>query len=165
MKFEWDEQKNQLNQKKHGVSFEEAKNVFDDALHIAKLDHRFSYFEERWITLVRHKKAIFWWSSTCFFPMKGRRLFASSPQDLLTQERRNIMRTIEQRAELDNFELADDYDFSGGIRGRFYQSKKVTATVELDNDVLLFIKKKAQEKHMDYQTLLNSLLRDYMTTQ
>ncbi|MDM8546784.1 BrnA antitoxin family protein [Candidatus Venteria ishoeyi] len=75
------------------------------------------------------------------------------------------MRTIEQRAELDEFELADDYDFSSGIRGRFYQSKKVTATVELDNDVLLFIKKQAREKHMDYQTLLNSLLRDYMTTQ
>jgi predicted DNA binding CopG/RHH family protein len=72
------------------------------------------------------------------------------------------MRTPEQRAELDEFELAEHYDFSNGIRGRFYSSKKVTATVELDNDVLLFLKKKASEKHTDYQTVLNSLLRDCM---
>jgi len=51
MKFEWNEQKNQLNKQKHGISFEEAKEVFYDPLHISKLDHRFSYFEERWITI------------------------------------------------------------------------------------------------------------------
>ena len=32
LKFEWDENKNILNQKKHGVSFEEAKTVFSDEL-------------------------------------------------------------------------------------------------------------------------------------
>lgn len=31
MNFEWDENKARLNQEKHGVSFEEAKTVFDDA--------------------------------------------------------------------------------------------------------------------------------------
>jgi len=46
MQFEWDENKNQLNQQKHGVAFEEAQKVFDDPLQISKLDHRFSYFEE-----------------------------------------------------------------------------------------------------------------------
>ena len=51
MKFEWDENKNKLNQQKHGISFEEAKEVFNDPLQISKLDKRFSYFEERWITL------------------------------------------------------------------------------------------------------------------
>ena len=51
MKFEWSDEKNILNMEKHGVSFEEAKEVFLDPLHISKLDHRFGYFEERWITL------------------------------------------------------------------------------------------------------------------
>lgn len=73
------------------------------------------------------------------------------------------MRNIEQRAALDDYELADDYDFSKGIRGRFYQSKKVSATIQLDNDVLLFLKKQASEKHIEYQLLINALLRDYMT--
>lgn len=51
MKFEWDEPKNRANIEKHQISFEEAKEVFEDPLHIAKLDCRFSYFEERWITI------------------------------------------------------------------------------------------------------------------
>ncbi len=32
LKFEWDDNKNVLNQRKHGVSFEEAKTVFADEL-------------------------------------------------------------------------------------------------------------------------------------
>lgn len=51
MKFEWSEEKNSLNKAKHDVSFEEAREVFDDPFHISKLDFRFDYFEERWITL------------------------------------------------------------------------------------------------------------------
>jgi uncharacterized DUF497 family protein len=51
MQFEWDENKNALNKTKHGVSFEDAQSVFNDPLHISKLDYRFSYFEERWITI------------------------------------------------------------------------------------------------------------------
>jgi uncharacterized DUF497 family protein len=51
MKFEWSTEKNDLNVEKHQVSFEEAKEVFLDPMHIARLDHRFDYFEERWITL------------------------------------------------------------------------------------------------------------------
>ncbi|MFN9068423.1 MAG: BrnT family toxin, partial [Bdellovibrionales bacterium] len=31
MKFEWDEDKNKKNRKKHGIWFEEAQQIFDDA--------------------------------------------------------------------------------------------------------------------------------------
>jgi len=51
LKFEWSELKNNSNIEKHQVSFEEAREVFEDPMHISKLDHRFDYFEERWITL------------------------------------------------------------------------------------------------------------------
>ncbi|GLR63403.1 BrnT family toxin [Marinospirillum insulare] len=51
MKFEWDEQKNKKNIEKHHVSFKQAVEVFNDPLHLAMLDYRYSYFEERWITL------------------------------------------------------------------------------------------------------------------
>ena len=56
MRFEWDNRKNDANFKKHGVSFEEAREVFDDPLHLAVMDHRFSYFEERWITVGETKR-------------------------------------------------------------------------------------------------------------
>jgi len=51
MIFTWDPNKDQLNQLKHGISFTTAKEVFDDPLHLSFLDHRYSYFEERWISI------------------------------------------------------------------------------------------------------------------
>lgn len=51
MNFEWDPGKNSSNVNKHGVSFEKAQEVFEDPLHLSLLDERFSYFEERWITM------------------------------------------------------------------------------------------------------------------
>ncbi len=71
MNFEWDETKNRINQEKHGVSFEEAKEVFDDALQISKLDHRFNYFEERWITLGATKKEKLLVVANLFFTDEG----------------------------------------------------------------------------------------------
>jgi len=71
------------------------------------------------------------------------------------------MRTRKERTELDDYELGEHYDFSNAVRGRFYDAKKVSTTIRLDNDVLLFLKKKAHEEHIGYQTLINALLRDY----
>ena len=41
IKFAWDESKNRLNKRKHGVSFEEAKTVFydEDAIEFSDPDH------------------------------------------------------------------------------------------------------------------------------
>ena len=47
MTFEWDEQKNHINQKKHGVSFEEAKTVFFDEQAWLEYDESHSETEER----------------------------------------------------------------------------------------------------------------------
>jgi uncharacterized protein len=51
MRFAWDEAKNKRNIKVHGISFETAREVFSDPLHLSVLDERFDYFEERWITV------------------------------------------------------------------------------------------------------------------
>ena len=48
--FEWDEEKNQKNQKKHDVSFETASLIFDDPLTISIQD-RHTGGEERWQTI------------------------------------------------------------------------------------------------------------------
>ena len=50
MGFEWDEEKNRLNVEKHGVSFEEAVNEFDD-VHLSRPDTREEYGEVRVITI------------------------------------------------------------------------------------------------------------------
>lgn len=49
MKFEWSENKNRTNKKKHGISFEVAKLIFDDPCLISVLDKRFD--EERWYSI------------------------------------------------------------------------------------------------------------------
>ena len=51
MHFEWDERKDKENTKKHGISFRDAQEVFDDPFHLSLLDKRFDYFDERWITM------------------------------------------------------------------------------------------------------------------
>ena len=47
MEFEWDEVKNQINQAKHGVSFEEAKSVFYDEQALLEYDELHSEHEDR----------------------------------------------------------------------------------------------------------------------
>ena len=49
MRFEWDEQKNRQNLRKHDVRFETAMLVFDDPYALTQRD--FTSEEERWITV------------------------------------------------------------------------------------------------------------------
>lgn len=57
IKFEWDENKNQINKQKHGISFEEARTVFYDAEAIVIDDPEHSMEEERFIILGLSRKA------------------------------------------------------------------------------------------------------------
>ena len=51
LRFEWEEEKNRKNQRKHGVSFEEARTVFydDDAVEFYDAEH--SEWEDRFLLL------------------------------------------------------------------------------------------------------------------
>lgn len=55
--FEWDENKNTINQKKHNISFSEAKTVFYDDAAIIIDDPEHSEEEERFIILGLSKRA------------------------------------------------------------------------------------------------------------
>ncbi|MCC6591127.1 MAG: BrnT family toxin [Bryobacterales bacterium] len=47
MRFEWDEEKNESNERKHGISFETAALVFEDANRLMFIE-RIEKGEERW---------------------------------------------------------------------------------------------------------------------
>ena len=51
--FQWDPRKAESNTKKHGVSFEQATEIFLDALQLTVFDDEHSETEERWFTLGR----------------------------------------------------------------------------------------------------------------
>ena len=71
------------------------------------------------------------------------------------------MKTLDTKQK-EEFELKSEYDFSKGIRGRFYRPKKISTSMRLDNDILLYLKKFASEKKVGYQTLINTILRDFI---
>ncbi|WP_234477023.1 BrnT family toxin [Paraburkholderia nemoris] len=50
VRFEWDELKNQINIRKHGIDFRDAVDVFDHPV-LTAIDQREDYGEERWIAL------------------------------------------------------------------------------------------------------------------
>jgi uncharacterized DUF497 family protein len=50
MRFEWDENKNGQNLRKHGIRFETAKLVFEDPYQITTRDMACEH-EERWISM------------------------------------------------------------------------------------------------------------------
>lgn len=57
IRFEWDDHKDQINQRKHGVSFSEAKTVFYDEAALVMDDPEHSKEEERFIILGLSQKA------------------------------------------------------------------------------------------------------------
>jgi uncharacterized DUF497 family protein len=50
MRFEWDENKNRINIRKHGIDFADAIDIFRHPM-LTLLDDREDYGEERWIAL------------------------------------------------------------------------------------------------------------------
>lgn len=57
MQFEWDENKNQLNQQKHGISFEEAKEIFYDTV-FTSVSEKIDYGEIREISIGRIQRVL-----------------------------------------------------------------------------------------------------------
>jgi uncharacterized DUF497 family protein len=77
MNFTWDNRKAASNEKKHGVSFEEAKTIFNDPLYIDFYDPDHSIGEYRYILIGQSNQ--------------GRLLFVSY------MERDNVIRVISAR--------------------------------------------------------------------
>lgn len=95
MRFEWDERKNRANKRKHGVSFEEATEVFGDPLHLSWLDERFSVFEERWVTVGQLRTGLTLTVANLFFDEHGEGIVRlSSARRATHRERQEYERTI-----------------------------------------------------------------------
>lgn len=59
MVFEWDEEKNALNRKKHGISFEAASFVFFDPNYIEMYDFEHSVDEDRFVAIGKAGDVLF----------------------------------------------------------------------------------------------------------
>lgn len=57
--MEWDDRKNEINKRKHGISFETAAHVFEDINRIEYFDEAHSADEDRFIVLGLVLKVLF----------------------------------------------------------------------------------------------------------
>lgn len=57
--------------------------------------------------------------------------------------------------------MRKEYDFSKGVRGRFYRPQKVQKTIRLDREVLKFYERLSRRSGIPYQTLINLTLRKF----
>ena len=59
--------------------------------------------------------------------------------------------------------MRKEYDFSKGIRGKFYrQDVKLNLPVYLDKEVLAFVKRIAAKKKTDVSSIVNDLIKNDM---
>ena len=58
--------------------------------------------------------------------------------------------------------MKKEYDFSKGVRGKFFRPPKVQKTIRLDADVIEHFQTMAGKRHTGYQTLINDTLREAM---
>ena len=56
MQFEWDEEKDKLNRKKHGIGFREALPAFLDPKRIERIDREHSTLEEERVDIIGRVK-------------------------------------------------------------------------------------------------------------
>ena len=126
--FEWDENKADENYNIHGVSFEEAKTVFNDPFSITIYDPDHSIDEDRYIDIG--------------FSLKGRLIVVSYTE---RKERIRIInsRNAEKKEQKTYFmkrkdndisgvsDMRDEYDFSDGERGKHYQAYRKGHSVKI----------------------------------
>ena len=56
--------------------------------------------------------------------------------------------------------MKEEYDFSGGERGKFYRPEaQLNLPIYLDVDIAEFVQNYAEQKQVDAQTVVNAILR------
>jgi uncharacterized protein len=133
--FEWDDEKAALNLEKHGVSFARTIEIFDDPLAVTIDDPDHSDGEGRFITV----GSTFWDEVLVAVHIyRDERIRIISTRRASHAERRRYMNEkfdrIHDKAKEE--EMRPEYDFSGGVRGKFYQGRgRIVVHVSLDEDV------------------------------
>jgi uncharacterized DUF497 family protein len=146
--FEWDPTKNASNEKKHRISFDEAKTVFSDdfARLIADPDH--SKEEERFILLGSSIESNLLIVCHCIRDEDTVRIISARKAD---KKNEKSMRT---------FVMRDNYDFTDSVKNPYTKKLKKQVTIRLDEDTISYFKELAEDKGLPYQSLINLYLRD-----
>ena len=134
-RFQWDDRKAAANRKKHGISFREATGVFDDPLAAIVSDSNRSRDEYRYVVYGFPSNSEILLAVAYSF--RGQRIRIISARRATSQERRIYMNKQFDRISdidaADDYELPDEIDFRGAVRGLVYIPG--TVALRLDDDV------------------------------
>jgi uncharacterized DUF497 family protein len=174
MRFEWDENKNRENRRKHGVSFEIAMEVSDDPFCLTNQD-RIVEGEQRLWTLGRVEDLLNILVVVHTVMEQGdEEAFESSPPEkrplvkehfmkkLTDRQRRKELAAIaaipDEKIDTSDIPELTDEQLSSAVRGEMYRPVKKPVTMRLDVDVIHWLKSQGP----GYQTKANRLLRAEM---
>ena len=129
--FEWHQEKAINNLKKHHVSFEEAKTIFNDPYAITLFDAQHSQEENRYIDIG--------------YSSQERLLvvvYSEQNSHIRIISSRNVTQGFMNKNtdNLENIDILPEYDFSQGVRGKHYQAYRQGHTVkihELDGSITM----------------------------
>ena len=57
--------------------------------------------------------------------------------------------------------MKKEYNFTGGVRGKFHRPKKLQRTLRIDADILEYFERMSKTAGIPYQTLINLSLRKF----
>jgi uncharacterized DUF497 family protein len=173
--FQWDDEKADANERKHGISFDAAAAVFLDPLAVTQYDAEHSEWEDRWYTVGQIQDvllvAVFHTLNESESGEPKVRIVSArraTPHErdqyksgrYMVREPSPVRRRI---AVKDDEDMPAEIDFSGGERGKFYRENAVLQyPVYLDPQLLEFFSARAHAQGMDLTALLNQLLRATM---
>jgi len=135
-RFEWDDDKAELNLIKHGVRFEKATYVFEDPFSITFEDFDHSDGELREIT---YGCTLFNELLVVSHTAREDRIRIISARHATKAERRKFMtKKSDEIRDKDDLRPEYDFDFSKGVRGKYYHPKQSqTVLIRIESDVLV----------------------------
>lgn len=150
LRFEWDENKNAINKKKHGLSFEVAREVFFDEAAIIFDDPDHSFGEERFLIIGRIKSSKICIVSHCYLE-SDEVIRLISAREATKQENLSGRMVTPMR---------DEYDIKSlnPRKNPYAKRLKQQITINIQPDTITYFKDMATETGIPYQTLIDLFL-------
>lgn len=148
----WDENKNDINKKKHKLSFEEAKTVFYDENALVINDPEHSQ-EDRFIILGVSDKTNLLVVCHCYRE-------SDSVIRIISARKATTTETKQYNNFQDGDIMREEYDFSNAKRNPYAKKLKKQITINIDIDTVDYFKKQSETSGIPYQTLINLYLTD-----
>lgn len=164
MQLEWDEAKNEINIRKHGIDFADVHAMFDAPM-LVDLDERAEYGEERWIGIGPFSMIV----AVVVFTERGNdtiRIISARKrrQNMSDNATNKPIRTDWERLIQQQDEDIDTSDIPLLTDAFFARAKLLLPrdiadrTIQVDADILQWFKRQAP----DYQQSINHVLRSYI---